>query len=481
MKKSHSILIVDDEPDILTSLRIAFEGAYRVFTAPSGEEGLAILRREEIAAILADQRMPGMTGAEFLRRAIEISPESIRMMLTAYTDVADLMAAINNGRIYRYIVKPWEPAELEMDVQRAVEAYEMSIALERKHAELAELNEQLRQAQRELQRENLRLKREVARTYPFEGIVGTSKAMQEVYALLEKVIDSSVTVLLTGETGTGKELIARTIHYNGPRKENPFIAQNCAALPEDLLESELFGHRKGAFTGAVEDKKGLFEAADGGTLFLDEIGETSPGMQVKLLRALQDGEIRRVGETQERKVDVRIIAATHRDLSEEIEAGRFREALYYRLSVFPIHLPPLSARREDIPLLATHCLGRSNTKLGRSVQGFTAEAMDALVHYDWPGNVRELENEVERAVVLTGDDEQIVLDVLSEKIREKEKTVSVPEVPSEGALSEILKQVERKIIEETLRACEGNRTHVAQRLHLSRWSLLRKMERLGIG
>ena len=481
MKKSHSILIVDDEPDILTSLRIAFEGTYRVFTAPSGEEGLAVLRREEVAVILADQRMPGMTGAEFLHRAMEISPKSIRMMLTAYTDVADLMAAINNGRIYRYIVKPWEPAELEMDVQRAVEAYEMSMALERKNAELAELNEQLKEAQRELQRENIRLKREVARTYTFEGIVGTSKAMQEVYALLEKVIDSSVTVLLTGETGTGKELIARTIHYNGPRKEKAFIAQNCAALPEDLLESELFGHRKGAFTGAVEDKKGLFEAADGGTLFLDEIGETSPGMQVKLLRALQDGQIRRVGETQDRKVDVRIIAATHRDLSEEIKAGRFREDLYYRLSVFPIHLPPLRARREDIPLLATHCLGRSNTKLGRSVGGFTAEAMDALVNHDWPGNVRELENEVERAVVLTGDGEQIVPDVLSEKIRGKEKAVSVPEVPPEGALSEILKQVERKIVVETLRACEGNRTHTAQRLGLSRWSLLRKMERLGIG
>jgi len=450
----------------LTSLRMAFEGRYRVLTAQSGREALELLRQEDVAVIIADQRMPGMTGAEMLAEAQKISPESVRMVLTAYTDVDDLMSAINQGQIYRYILKPWKPEELEQEIKRAVELYSMAVELERKRRELEEANRRLAEAQRRLEEENILLRREVARRYSFGEVVGESPEMKEVLKLAAKAAMSSLTVLISGKTGTGKELIAKVIHANGPRKEGPFLSVNCAALPEVLLESELFGHRKGAFTGATEDRKGLFEAADGGTLFLDEVGEMSPSLQAKLLRVLETGEVRRLGETQIKRVDVRVIAATNRDLEKDVRDGRFRRDLFYRLNIFPIHIPPLRERREDIPLLAGHFLKDTGKRL-------SPEALNLLVKYDWPGNVRELKNEMERVVVLA-EGNVIGPDVLSDRIRTGKRP------PFRRTLREILDRTEREVIERVLKECKGNRSEAARRLGLSRWSLLRKMERLGI-
>lgn len=280
----------------------------------------------------------------------------------------------------------------------------------------ARLYKQLQRSEAQLKEEVAILQREVAHRQRFEEIIGIGPAMEKVFAVMESAIPSPITILLEGETGTGKELIARAIHRSGPRKERPFVAVNCGALPENLLESELFGHKRGAFTGAMTDRRGLFESADGGTIFLDEIGETSPAMQVKLLRVLQEGEIRRVGETQSRRVDVRVISATNRDLAQEVRNQRFREDLYYRLNVFPIRVPSLRERREDIPLLVSHFMRQSHVKQGKQLQGITPEALGLLTRYAWPGNVRELGNEIERAVALSPDGQIITPEHLSERI-----------------------------------------------------------------
>ena len=354
--KRHRILIVDDEKDILDSLRLAFEEDYEVVTASSGEQGLEILQGLSVSVMIVDQRMPGMDGVTFLDQAMQLAPKAVRIILTGYTDMDALIAAVNSGQIYRYIHKPWEPDALKMDVRRAVERFEMSSELEERYGEILRLNQELEEAKQKLELENVQLRHAASQRYLADGLIGQSPAMEKVYDLIEKVLNSDVTVILTGETGTGKELLARCVHFNGPRKERPFVAQNCGALPPELLESELFGYRKGAFTGAVEDRPGMFEAADGGTIFLDEIGETSMAMQVRLLRVLQEGEIRRVGEVRDRKVNVRTIAATNQDLKVEVEAKRFREDLYFRLNVFPIEVPPLRDRSEDVPLLVAHFL-----------------------------------------------------------------------------------------------------------------------------
>jgi len=322
--------------------------------------------------------------------------------------------------------------------------------------------------------ENTYLREEIAGAHRFEDLIGESPAMHKVCALLEKVIPSPITVLLTGETGTGKETVARAIHYNGSRREHRFVAINCGALPENLLESELFGHRAGAFTGATGHKVGLFEAAEGGTVFLDEIAETSPAMQVKLLRVLQEGEVMRVGETEPRKVDVRTIAATNRELDKEIEAGRFREDLYYRLSVFPIALPALRERSSDIPLLAAHLL----EKHAEGPPGITPDAMDAMTRYDWPGNVRELENEIERALVLTPQGEAIARDVLSERVRGA--GAGGTERRREGELRDAVVAVEQEMIRSALELSRGNKTRTARQLGITRWTLLKKMKDYGM-
>jgi two-component system response regulator HupR/HoxA len=471
---SHAILIVDDEPAILESLELTLGSDYRVFTATSGEQGLAILEREDIALIITDQVLPSMSGVEFLERAIERRPDAIRMMLTGYADIGSLARAVNEGRIYRYIAKPWEPDEVRLNVKRALEAYELATRNVELAAALADANARLRA-------ENLYLRREVERKYGFDQILGGSGAMNRVFEVMEKVAETDATVLIRGETGTGKDLVARAIHYSGPRKEMRFVAQNCAALPDTLLESELFGHVRGAFTGAHADKKGLFEVAHRGTVFLDEVGETHPGMQVRLLRVLQDGEIRPLGSSEARKVDVRIIAATHRDLRKEVEAGRFREDLYYRLRVVELEIPPLRERREDIPILAHHFLDRSSRRMGRALKGFTNAAMDRLTSYPWNGNVRELENEIERIAALAGSADHVGVEMLSEHIRGAAAPPLPPgEAPRVADLNAAVDALKRRMLLDAIRET-GSKTRAAEKLGIPRQSLQKMMKRLGIG
>ena len=473
----YGILVVDDEEAILESLELTLGGEYRVFTAKTGEEGLRILDRESIALVISDQVMPGMTGVEFFERVIERNPRAIRMMLTGYADMSSLVRAINEGRIYRYIAKPWEPDELRIDVRRALEAYELV-------GENAQLAADLASANARLRAENLYLRREVQGRYSLGEIIGESAAMQKVFDVTLKVAETDATVLISGETGTGKDLIARAIHYNGPRRERRFVAQNCAALPETLLESELFGHKRGAFTGAHTDKKGLFEVADGGTIFLDEIGETEPGMQVRLLRVLQNGEIRPLGSSETLHVSVRVVAATNKELHREVEQGRFREDLYYRLRVVEIRLPPLRERREDIPALAHYFLDRVSPRMGRKLTGFTNAAMDRLLAYRWPGNVRELENEIARVAALAGhDDEAIGVDMLSEHIRggrgEEADGGLAADPASERDLNVAVDALKRRLIIASIRET-GSKTRAAERLGIPRQSLQKMMKRLGI-
>ncbi len=468
------VLLVDDEVAILESIELTLSEDYTVFAVDNGPDGLRIMQDEDIDLVIVDQVMPGMSGSEFLERVVEIRPACVRMMLTGYADIQAIVRAINDGRIYRYIQKPWEPDELRLDVKRALENYRLNAENTHLAAALAAANEQLRQ-------ENLFLRREVERQFAFDQIIGASPAMQRVFDVMEKVAQTDATVLLGGETGTGKDLVARAIHYAGARKDARFVAQNCGALPDTLLESELFGHKRGAFTGAHQDKKGLFEIADGGTIFLDEIGETEPGMQVRLLRVLQDGEIRPLGSSDARRVDVRIIAATNRDLRTEVKEGRFREDLYYRLRVVEIELPPLRDRREDIPALAHHFLDITNEKMKRQLRGFTNAAMDRLGAHDWSGNVRELQNEIQRAVALAGSDETMIHEsMFSEDLRpEASAEAGGIAIPEERDLNRAVDLLKKQMIEQALEET-GSKTRAAERLGIPRQSLQKMMKRLSM-
>lgn len=472
--RRHPILIVSDEADLLDSLRRTLEGDHEVWMASSGPEGLEILRREAVAAMILDPRMQEMNGAGFLDQAAPLAPKA-RILLRGHTDTEPLIGAVNSGRIYGHLAQPWKPEELRLNVRRAVESYEMAVELEERQAEILQLSRELEEARQRLEQEKGPLRQTGRPHHRFEGPIGRSRAMRRVYDLIEKVLHSDVAVLLTGETGTGKDLLARYIHANGPWRKGPWVAQNCGALPSELLESELFGHRKGSFTGATEDRPGLFKAADGGTIYLDEISEASPAVQVRLLRVLQDGEVRRVGETLSKKVNVRVIAATNRDLQAEVKAGRFREDLYFRLNVFSIEVPPLRERPEDVPPLAVHFLKRFAPN--PQVQ-FTPEAMDLLCRYAWPGNVRELKNEVQRALLLIGSGERIGPEVLSEPVRGE--PAHPRETWREGPLSASIAQLEQERIAEALKRCEGNRTHAARELGMSRWGLVQKIKKYGI-
>jgi two-component system response regulator HupR/HoxA len=475
-ERPYTILVVDDEVGVVESIELLLNEDYRVFTALGGKDGLEILEREEIDLVIVDERMPGMRGVEFLERAVTARPRAVRMLITAETDVNSIVRAINEGRIYRYIAKPWDNDELKLNVKRALEAYRLTDENAHLAAALAAANEKLRA-------ENRYLRREVERQYGFDQILGASPAMQRVFDVMEKVAQTDATVLLTGETGTGKDLVARAIHYAGPRKDRPFVAQNCGALPDTLLESELFGHKRGAFTGAHADKKGLFEFADGGTIFLDEVGETEPGMQVRLLRVLQDGEIRPLGSSETRRVDVRIIAATNKDLKRQVQEDRFREDLYYRLRVVEIELPPLRQRREDIPTLAHHFLDKANERMTRKLGGFTNAAVDRLTAHAWSGNVRELENEIQRAVALApADAETVSAEMLSEHVRG-----AAPAAPGTAAmpvpmrdLNAAVDALKRAMIEAAIQET-GSKTRAAEQLGIPRQSLQKMMKRLASG
>ncbi|MBI1986888.1 MAG: sigma-54-dependent Fis family transcriptional regulator [Nitrospinae bacterium] len=472
MEKKYSILIVDDEIRSLELLERLLVHDYRILKAKNGKEALRALEQEKVEMAIVDQRMPEMTGIEFFEKTLEQHPYMIKILLTAYTDVDALIDAINKGRVYKYITKPWDPNEFKVIVKRALEYYDLTL-------ENIRLNEELTIAYEKLKKDYNYLQKELEGTHKFDQIITVSPTMQKIFRELEKIIDSSITVLILGETGTGKELVAQTIHYNSPRKSQKFVAQNCGSLPETLLESELFGYKKGSFTGAVADKKGLLEIADKGTVFLDEIGETSPAMQVRLLRFLEEGEIRPIGSESVKKLDVRVISATNKDLFEEVAAGRFRKDLYYRLSTFPIILPPLRERKEDIPLLSEHFLLKYSRKTQKYLHGFSPEALSFLEMYDFPGNIRELENEVERAVALAEPGTFISPDLLSDRVRGHQKEIDWL-LNKEGKLTEKVELLERRIIEKLLNDFHGNKSEVARQLGLSRLGLRKKMARYGL-
>jgi two-component system response regulator HupR/HoxA len=454
-----TVLIVDDELRVLDALEAILAAEFRVVRAAGGEAALEILRAEDVAVIVTDYRMPGMTGVELLRRSQEHAPDAVRIILTAYTDVDSLMEAINTGRIYHFIPKPWDPKELLIAARRAAERYSLA-------QENARLKDDLELACNALQREAAAAR---GRPLSLEKLVGAQTGLRAAIELVRRVLDSDTTVLLLGETGTGKELFARLIHANGPRRAARFVAQNCGALPESLLESELFGYARGAFTGATSERKGLFEEADGGTVFLDEVGEMSPAMQTRLLRVLQEGEIRRIGTSTDRKVSVRTIAATNADLESAVQAGRFRKDLYYRLNVFPVRLPPLRERADDIPALVDYFLRASRQQARKAVLSISPEALRCLRAYPFPGNVRELENEIERAVALADDGRPIGCEHLSERLRQTAAATPL-------TLNEAIEQLKLRMIEDALREC-GSKTRAAVRLGLSRQSLQQMLRR----
>lgn len=450
------ILIVDDEESFRHMLSVILKKEkYEVETASNGEEALQKVISTPFDQILCDIRMPQMDGLEFLKEVQKAGVESTIIMMSAYGTIDTAIEAMKLGA-YDYISKPFKTDEIILTLRKAEE------------------REQLR-------RENQLLRREVLREYSFENIVSKNAKMKEIFEVIKKVAPYKSTILIMGESGTGKELVARALHYNSDRSKRPFVAVNCGAIPENLLESELFGHVKGAFTDAIRTKRGLFEEADGGTLFLDEIGELPPQLQVKLLRVLQEGEIRRVGESRPIKVDVRIISATVKDLAREVNEGRFRDDLFYRLNVLPIHIPPLRERREDIPLLIDHFIKKFTQSTNKKVVGIDSKALEVLMNYKWSGNVRELENTIERAVVLA-DGENIMLENLPPEIREfKEEEVSLPPVAEEEySIKKASRILETNLIKKALKRTKGNHTHAARLLEISHRALLYKIKEYGI-
>jgi two-component system response regulator PilR (NtrC family) len=424
------ILVVDDEKSMRDFLGLVLKKeGYFVAVASEGEEAIKVLQKDIFDLVITDVKMPKLSGIDVLKAVKETASETLVIMITAFASAETAIEALKEGA-YDYITKPFQIDEVKLIIRNALE-------------------------KRRLRAENLLLRRELKGLATFENIIGKSEKIQKVFETVRKVADTTSNVLILGESGTGKELIARAIHFDSRRKDKPFVTVNCSALPETLLESELFGHMKGSFTGAISNKEGLFEVANGGTIFLDEIGETSPAIQVKLLRVLQEKEFRRIGGTKDVRVDVRIIAATNKDLDRAVAEGTFREDLYYRLDVIPIHLPPLRERLEDIPLLAQHFLSKFSQTAGKNIKGITPEAIQLLKSQEWRGNVRELENVIERVIAfITGD----MID--SEDLRgcfqkPSQKDAWALPLPEEGLnLEELLNRLEGEFL---LKALERTR------------------------
>ncbi len=465
-----NILIVDDQKEILNSLQRMLRHDFNLFVAESGEQGLELVAQHPFAVVVSDQRMPRMDGVTFLKEVKKRQPEAIRILLTAYADIDATISAINQAQIFQYISKPFEPDEFRQILHNALQHYRLVQENKRLQQELAEANKRLKQ-------ENLILKQQVEQQLELGEFIGSSPEILHILKLVKKVMNTPTTVLLLGETGTGKELLAKIIHYNSNRKEHLFVAQNCAAIPDTLLQSELFGHVKGAFTGAVRDKKGLFELADKGTIFLDEIGDTSPALQLGLLRVLQEGEIRPLGAQKTKKVDVRVIAATNKDLQKEVKAGRFREDLFYRLSVFPIELPPLRERKEDLPDLVEHFIRKYASRIGKRIPGISEEALNHLLSYHFPGNIRELENEIERMVTLADDGQLLDASLLSPRILKQIKTLETGTSLLQLPLKQALYQLEDQMIRQALQNSKGNILRAAQHLGISRVGLHKMLKR----
>ena len=445
------VLVIDDEENLRHYLQLILgEAGYQVETAQDGKEGLERMQRQAWDMVLCDIKMPTMDGMALLKAAKEKGLEGTIIMMSAYGTVDTAVEAMKIGA-YDYVSKPFNADEIILTLKKAEE------------------RERLRE-------ENIRLRNEVQRDYDLANIVTESKAMRTIFDLVKKVSQHKSSVLITGESGTGKELVARAIHNNSDRKDKPIISINCGAIPENLLESELFGHVKGAFTDAIKSKKGLFEMAHQGTMFLDEVGELPQNLQVKLLRVLQDGEIRRVGDTHASHVDVGIIAATAKDLDSEVKNNRFREDLYYRLNVMPIHIPPLRERKEDIPPLVDYFIDVYNKKLGLGIKGVAQNAMERFLHYPWPGNVRELENIIERAMILAEGDaiaiEGLLIDMQGDE----------GSGPSSSGLSikKGSREMEIRLIKEALKQTKGNRLRAARLLEISHKALLYKLKDYGL-
>ena len=454
MAKKKKILIVDDEEGMRHMLvsMLGKEG-YVVKAVSNGLDAIKQLDEDIFDLLLCDIRMPGMDGLAFFRKIKSKGHTLPVIIMSAYGTIDTAVEAIKEGA-YDYISKPFRQDEILLTLKKAEE-------------------------RERLASENMRLRQEVEKTYSFSNIIGKSEKIQELFNAIKKVAGVRSTVLLGGESGTGKELVAKAIHYNSDRKGEAFVAVNCGAIPENLIESELFGHVKGAFTDAVRARRGLFEEANGGTLFLDEIGELPLNLQVKLLRVLQEDEITRVGSASLIKVDVRIVAATTRNLAEEVKDGLFRDDLYYRLNVFSIKLPPLRDRMEDIPLLVDHFIKKINGKMGRSVRGIEAEALEAIMGYSWPGNVRELENAIERAMVMTESDKLNTAD-LSLEIREAGGGAVPAFVVDDFSIKKNGRMLEKSLITKALEETGGNRTKAARLLEISHRALIYKIKDYGL-
>jgi Nif-specific regulatory protein len=471
------ILVVDDESDNLDAFRFTFGKTFTLHLASGAKDALNLVRDHDMAVVVTDQRMPRMTGLELLRAVRDIRPDAVGIIVTAFTDVDVLIESISLGHIYRYITKPWDSKELRGILVHAVERFHLV-------RENRRLLDQLSQYARVLSRE-------ADSAFNFGAIVGDSPALRQVLGKVEQVAQTPATVLLRGETGTGKEMVARAIHINSPRESRPFVRVNCAALAPGVLESELFGHEKGAFTGAVARRPGRFELADGGTLFLDEVGDLPLDVQVKLLRVLQEREFERVGGVETVKVDVRLISATHRDLERLIVEGKFREDLYYRLNVFPITMPPLRERPGDIPLLVEHFLQKFAQSNGKTVNGVDPRALAALSSYPWPGNVRELENVIERAMILACGSTLTAADLDFGRRLGMTPPCGIPD----GALAEggsgpsgeggrslyrRLSEQERGEIVSAVERAQGNIAHAARALGINRSTLYYRMRKHGL-
>lgn len=454
------ILVVDDEESIREFLEIMLrKEGYEVTCAEDGQKGLEIIKKKSFDLVISDLQMPNMTGIELLKHVHDNYPDLLFMMITAFGTTETAVEAMKLGA-YDYITKPFKIDEVRINIANALRS-------------------------RNLEVENRVLKKELSKEYSFQNLVGNSETMHRIYEMIKRVSQTPTNVLITGESGTGKEMVAKAIHFNGPLKDKPFVTINCGAIPESLMESEMFGHKKGSFTGAISDKQGLFEVADGGTLFLDEVGELPLTIQVKLLRAIQERVIRRVGGTEDMKVEVRIIAATNRDLEDMVKKGGFRQDLFYRLNVINIRTPSLRERPEDIALLANHFLKKYNDRLTKTVGGISSEAMEMLKKYDYPGNVRELENIIERTVALEGGatilPESLPPFVNTPSGRKMASTHEI-QITEEGLdLDKVMGQIEKELLIKAIHAAGGVKKKAAKLLSITFRSMRYRVEKYSLG
>jgi two-component system response regulator HupR/HoxA len=470
-----TVLVVEHEREVRVPLARFLDESYRTFTAPTGHEGLSLLDREHIDLVLCGQRLADMSGVDFFRRTRISHPDSIRILVTAATDHGEMIRSINEAAVYQVVSVPWQADQIVLLIKRALESRELA----RRHRYLSR---ELKFADEVLHRQNKSMTNLLQNTYEFDQLVFASELMVEVCNLARKAAATDLPVLIQGETGTGKELMARAVHFYGKRKSHLFLAQNCGALSDELLQSELFGHRRGAFTGAISDRLGLFPAADGGTVFLDEISEVSASFQVSLLRFLQEGEVKPVGTHESRLCNVRIIAASNRPLSELVAKGEFRRDLYYRLRGFEIDIPPLRDRAADIPVLAEHAAKKYAQVINRKIAGISPDVMQRLQAHQFPGNVRELENEVRRMVALAGDGE-----FLSRKHLSPEFARLFPAALTDGrqpdflrgkhTLKEKVESLEAHVVSQCLLRNKWNYSRAARELGISRVGLANKIKR----